>query len=513
MTVRRLDSLSAWTTGANDLRGAFLALGHEALWVSPGASIGDVAAVLRYFIGGLPQDLLCQAGAALRGEELPQKADGTPTPSLARLRKAVDGSGSVAVALRWGENLEAQISGSYNPGRLPEGRLSPVRQLHREPLELGDETLSICASESACPEPTFETNGLNPIRPALRSLTADLSPQRAEERALGEALERYAMGSVPHARLHRCAARELDGEYLDPSSVVSYTAPQRQRQRLSVFSPEEETWWIPGKQLDRPERWAWIPAALVFAPFPSVPAWTNGGIQSSNGAAYHPAKEEAIRNAWLELVERDAFLQVWRQALPSRKIPLSGLPPIARSVQAWIRTRDSQNRVITALLPSRTGIPVCVMIASGPEIGLCVGAGAAESVAKAACSAACECAVQVAFPAPAVASASDVAHPVDHAGYYRFDCRFRAANRMMETCRAAPDFIPRPAVPIAPRGYVVELDLPAPFPGHAVKVIDPALIPLTFGHDSEPLARHFLAARSLAEVDPDTHLSAPHPFA
>jgi hypothetical protein len=382
----------------------------------------------------------------------------------------------------------------------------------RRGLDLGDATLSICASESACPEPTFETSGA-PMRPALRSLTADPSSERSAERALGEALERYAMGSVPHPRLRYGAARDLPGENLDPSTLVSYSAAQRQRLGLKTFSPANETWWIEGTHIAHPDRRIWIPAVLIFAPFPGVPGWTNGGIQSSNGAAFHPDLPEALKNGWLELVERDAFLRAWRQgALPLLDIPSRSLPPIARSVKNWIREQDRHNSVTVALLPSPTRVPVCAMIASGPEIGIAIGAGAAETLSEAAISAACECACQVAFPVPPVASAPEVAHPIDHAGYFRFEDRFRAAKRLTQACRPASNLLRRSPVAIEPRGYAVELESPAPFPGHAVKVIDPTLIPLTFGHDNEPLGRHFREADSLAEVDPVTDLAVPHPF-
>jgi YcaO cyclodehydratase, ATP-ad Mg2+-binding len=512
MRIKTLGSLGAWSRDADDLRGAFVVIGREALWVPPGASTSAVAPALRYFIGGLPSDLLGKASAALRGENYQESPPG-PSPPPARLHEAVRGNETAFIALSWREDLVPCVTGESQPDRLPAGRLSPVRVLDQKRLYLDNATLSFCASESVCPEPTFETPGSQPIRPTLRSLTADPSSERSAQRALGEAIERYAMGSVPHPRLRYSAGRDLPGEYLDPSVVVSYTTAQRQRLGMKAFSPADEAWWIEGAPIAHPERRIWIPAVLVFAPFPEVPAWTNIGIQSSNGAAYHPDPREAIKNGWLELVERDAFLRTWRQdAFPLFDIPPRSLPPIAGSVQRWIRARDGRNRVMTTLLPSPTRVPVCAMIASGPEIGIAIGAAAAATISEAASSAACECACNVAFRAPSVARARDVAQPIDHVGYYRFGDRFQAAERLARSSRPGPAPANRSSATLIPRGYTVELEVPPPFPGYAVKVIDPTLIPLTFGHDNEPLERHLCEVNSLAEVDPVTDLAAPHPF-
>jgi hypothetical protein len=152
------------------------------------------------------------------------------------------------------------------------------------------------------------------------------------------------------------------------------------------------------------------------------------------------------------------------------------------------------------------------MIASGPEIGIAIGAAAAATFSEAASSAACECACNVAFQPPSVARARDVTQPFHHAGYYRFGDRFQAAERLARSSRSGPTPARRSSATLVPKGYTVELEVPPPFPGYAVKVIDPDLIPLTFGHDNEPLERHLREVSSLAEVDPMTDLSTPHPF-
>jgi len=94
--------------------------------------------------------------------------------------------------------------------------------------------------------------------------------ERARAKCQAEGAERFAAGDVPLDDLRYCAASELDGRWLAPHDVISYSVAQRSRLGLSEFNPEDREWWVQGEANGGP---IWIPAALVFYPFKQLPRW------------------------------------------------------------------------------------------------------------------------------------------------------------------------------------------------------------------------------------------------
>jgi hypothetical protein len=510
VTLSTLADLAAWSRGRKDLRGTFLTIGQEALWIPGDAASEELARTLRYFIGGLPADWLQRAAGVLRGD-VATPLESEPNIPSAALIHAVQQQRESFVALQWDTGLPPSVTG-VGPRGTPTGRLAPARVVSVSSLPVGDTSLTVCVADSACPEPTFEAPDAPLVRPTLRSVTIGPDASETQARAFGEALERYALGLVPTSRLRLAAARELDGPCLDPSAYLEYARAQCARQSLERFSPVEPIWWVQGTDVVDQETLMWIPAALVFAPFPQIPPWTNAGVQNSSGAAFHPTNAQAIASAWLELVERDAFIRAWRLPASVCAVPERDLPTAAAAAIGWIRQLDDANRVAAGVLASTTGVPVWAVFASGPAIGICIGAAAGDFEA-AVVKAACECLCQAAFRPPAVESPHDVRGPDGHAGFYCFGDRFRSADRLFDALVPAPRPPQSLNQPAAPRGYVVELETPAPFRGHAVKAIDPGLIPMTFGFDAEPLARLLRVQSPLAGVHEISHVAVPHPFA
>jgi hypothetical protein len=248
----------------------------------------------------------------------------------------------------------------------------------------------------------------------------------------------------------------------------------------------------------------------VFAPFPDIPQWAHWGVQTSNGAAFHPNLDQAIDAAWLELVERDAFLRTWRLGLDIRAVATERLPTTAKEIVRWIVAKHENTRVAVGLLAHKPA-PVWIVFASGPDIGVCIGAAAGRfrrSVDKAAG----ECLGQVLFPSPPVEAPESVKGPTDHLGYFRFGQRFRSADRLFNSLLHDESMHLLSFKDASPRGYYVELELPAGVDGHAVRVIDPDLMPMTFGFDAEPLGRLLSQQALLVDVAPSTDLASPHPF-
>ena len=90
----------------------------------------------------------------------------------------------------------------------------------------------------------------------------------------------------------------------DPRRIIAFSSAQRNRLSLSEFDAKIPEWWVSGQCQNGP---IWIPAALVFYPFAQTPAWLTTFAVSSNGVAAYKTADGALRRAWLELVERDAF--------------------------------------------------------------------------------------------------------------------------------------------------------------------------------------------------------------
>jgi hypothetical protein len=220
---------------------------------------------------------------------------------LEEIREQYDGkvSNPVVVPLAAGE-VHAFASA---PSRLHPAQLVVERRIEFN----SDLVLHQCGVAVACPDLRFCE-----VDPDPWAWGHACDPGLARKKAISEATERYATGTVPYRRLVKARANDLDAPYLDPRHVISFTASQMERHReLREFLPEEERYWVLGEDGD--EKPSYVLADLIYNPF--VPP--DGSDQrvhcrvSSSGVAYGQDKESAKERALLECFERDAFLRVW----------------------------------------------------------------------------------------------------------------------------------------------------------------------------------------------------------
>src|SRR5581483_3987796 len=147
------------------------------------------------------------------------------------------------------------------------------------------------------------------------------------------------------------------------------------------FTRESRVRWTRGFALsDGAERW--LPSQLVYLPIVSPGADEELiGYATSSGVACAPTPEEAILAALFELVERDAFMLIWRNRL--------SLPRLDWSDDARIASLDGRYFAPTGLRYSAVdlsvffGIPAAVGVVHGNpgELGaLGVGAGCGPTV-------------------------------------------------------------------------------------------------------------------------------------
>jgi ribosomal protein S12 methylthiotransferase accessory factor len=139
----------------------------------------------------------------------------------------------------------------------------------------------------------------------------------AEERALGEALERYAAAACALPR--RAAAALGAAERLDLEDFSLYSGEQRDRTgfpHASLYA-RPRTYTNAYDTVDNRELWV---------PFELVGLSSDGaGVATSSGLAAGRTPLDALLRAIQELIERDALMVTWLHGVPGRRVQ-----PLAR---------------------------------------------------------------------------------------------------------------------------------------------------------------------------------------
>ena len=259
------------------------------------------------------------------------------------------------------------------------------------------------------------------------------SAAEAASTAVGEALERYSASFVPRERLVHATASELGDEAVRPERFALF-APWQHAQPdfpLQPFHERLRVPWVRGRALHSGAD-AWLPAELVY--LGEVPDAARIGYATSSGAACAATGEEAVVRGLFELLERDAFMIVWRCRL--------SLPLLEWRGHAKLRALDDRYFAPTGLryaavdlspvhgVPSALGVVGHRAESPGP-IG--VGAGTAATVGVAWWKALSEAfaahaaAARLAVLDPEPPAADDVQSFDDHIRYFAFPERVAAA--------------------------------------------------------------------------------------
>lgn len=225
------------------------------------------------------------------------------------------------------------------------------------------------------------------------------------ERAIGEAIERFAMLHSPPAVRMR-PRREVDAPTLSRDDIASLLYRDEEYRLAGFrFRPFDE---------DLPLDWSWavrattkerllVPTSLVGRPTHASNRLTDG---TSNGYAAHPSEDEARLRALLEVIERDAILVRWYTEQELIRVAGAGVPA---STVVLLATADID-------------LPVVVAAACLPEGSLRIGSAAAPSFDIALRRAATELDGQL-LGAP-VSGGADLSRvdvgfgPRDHVAYY-----------------------------------------------------------------------------------------------
>ncbi|MBM9510469.1 YcaO-like family protein [Actinacidiphila acididurans] len=474
--------------------GTLVHTADEAFW--PGTDPEPARAAFRVFVSRLSGLNRCQVYALLAaGHDLSVAGDRPDAQALAEAlaaaRKAASlGDHPCVIDLRTGSTTGVV----REPGDIwnaRAGRLSVTASTPTDRWQItAERTITVVSGWSAFPNlanfPALADREALRGNGYPRAAGAATDPLLAEAKCQAEGAERFAAGDVPADDLHRAAARDLSGAWLDPRSIIDYAPAQRDRLGLGTFDPDGQEWWVRGEDRDGP---VWIPAALVFFPFTRIPAWLSPSAVSSNGVAAHPTYDGARRRAWLELVERDAFQRARfvGPARPPSRIRPSSLRGEARELMDYLAGQASAHALV---LPSPTGVPV-VLVRADTERAVALGAAAADDVEDAVAKAATEAVLQTRHPIEMDIEVTQVFRPADHAGLYNLPQWRPKLDWMLEGPELDVGEFP---FPVARPGPIGERACWYTYPSggpdlHVVRVLDPELIPLTFGYDSDPTAR------------------------
>jgi hypothetical protein len=493
-------------------RGCVIYTADEAFW--PGSDPHLARAGFRLFVSRLADIVRCAVYAPLAaGRDVRIVGDEPSAAALGDARRSVTDRGEPCVIdLRSGEitGLLRDASDMWTGRGL---RLSVAQRLWEQAWHISPERSMTCVSGicafsnlSAMPilgdvagsaELDFETVG-----------GVDGDPRLAEAKCLAEGAERFSAGDVDLSRIRYDPASALPGRWLDPRQVIAYSAAQRHRLGLSEFDAEVPEWWVPGESHDGP---VWIPAALVYYPFAAAPPWLAPIAVSSNGVAAYPTAPGALRRAWLELVERDAYqrARLTGKVNPPPRIRSSGLPDEARDMVDFLARHA---KVTILLLPSPAEIPV-VLVRADTDRGIASGAAAATDIGQAAVKAATEAYLQVISPILHEITPESVQTPLDHGALYNMPGWREELDWMLRGIVVDPaEVCASPAAGPGPRACWYELS-PRLSGLHVMRVIDPDLIPLTFGYDSDPAGREDVRALLRISGHPADQPLKPHAFA
>jgi thiazole/oxazole-forming peptide maturase SagD family component len=450
------------------IRPVLVVRADEALML-PDPACQDAALALRLFVSGVqPHALLqCYARTSVTGRRS-VVGDAPAAERVLSLGETLRVASPAVVNLGTGEISEF--------GQAP-GRLHPLQRL--EPRDLLLETAVIHRSIGTLPASNLRfAEGVK----GRRSWGAASERAVADVRATGEAIERFAAGSVDARSLTRAAAVDLQGRFLDPHSVVRHSEDQlARRPDLRPFAVSQRRWWIKGRHAGGEP--VWVLADLVFYPFapPGVDRRVHG-YATSSGMACHPDRQIAERKSVDELIERDALLRQWHAGVPPRRIASASLPPLGQAVIEAFEARGWR----AAALDVSTSQPVVVTVAlRDHDLVLGAAAGPPHVAAE---RAALEAAGSLTGGEHlALERPEDVRSPDDHEAYYRFGDRARRGSFLLASSEIVQLESIRATTPGPTAPTFVDYPVARRFGMHVVRALVPGLIPMTFGYDNEPL--------------------------
>jgi ribosomal protein S12 methylthiotransferase accessory factor len=148
---------------------------------------------------------------------------------------------------------------------------------------------------------------------------------QAKRSALGEAVERYCASQYSEDKIIISSFDSLD-KAVNPADLVLYSQEQYRAHsfKFARFSRDANLGWVEGVSLLSNNR-MFVPAVGVYLYYTPITHDDHLFSGTSNGLACGNTREMALKNALLEVIERDAFLITWFCKLPMPKIELDSI--------------------------------------------------------------------------------------------------------------------------------------------------------------------------------------------
>lgn len=207
------------------------------------------------------------------------------------------------------------------------GRTGVIGGTLRLPDADGDSRMSIYAASTGNLAAVLDgvcksTNG-NSTRGTIDGAGGAFNPMDARLLSIAEGLERYSSCVYDERQFIWATARELGSEAVNLSQFPSVSRSENER---------NHAWSAPN--IDAPIRWVksicmltgevrWIPAMAVYLHLPFASIGERFTVPISTGCALHSDPLIAIRNAILEVIERDAVALTWLQKIRWPKLDMS----------------------------------------------------------------------------------------------------------------------------------------------------------------------------------------------
>lgn len=166
-----------------------------------------------------------------------------------------------------------------------------------------------------------------------------LDAPTARTRALAEALERYSSCVYSNRQFIWASADDLKDEALDLDTVPKCSNQELAHQLCPLRAPDKSSpiRWVRGVSL-MTGKLIWIPAVMVYLHIPWLSIGERFCLPISTGCAAHTNIEQALINAAMEVVERDAIALVWLQQMGLPRIDPSNEPELVPYLDRYKRS-------------------------------------------------------------------------------------------------------------------------------------------------------------------------------